>query len=238
MLIDAVLATARARPRRRTAVVTTSGTAMSTLREAVVTARSTSGAHSPRLIAIGASTGGTEAIRRVLEQLPADCPPIVIVQHIPGAFSGAFADHLNELCRMDVQEARDGDRLRRGLALVAPGDEHMRVIGRGEQLKVRLDRSPPVSRHRPSVDVLFESIAQTGLPGATAVLLTGMGEDGAAGMLAMRSAGMRTIAQDEASSVVYGMPKEAAARGAVERVLPLNSIARELMEPRGRKEKL
>jgi len=185
-----------------------------------------------RLVAIGGSTGGTQAIRQVLERLPANCPPIAIVQHIPVIYSEAFAANLDRTCPMRVRQARDGDRLLRGLALVAPGNRHMRFVVRPEGWCVRLDDSAPATPHRPSVDVLFASIARARVPGTVGVLLTGMGQDGARGLLAMRQAGAHTIAQDEATSVVYGMPGAAVACGAAGRVLPLSHIAAEIMEPR------
>lgn len=177
------------------------------------------------LVAIGASTGGTEAIRVVLQSLPADCPPIVIVQHIPPVFSRAFADRLDQICPMHVREAKDGDTLERGLALIAPGDFHMLVRKAGTMGRVEVKTGPRVCYQRPSVDVLFRSVAAAFGRRSIGVLLTGMGDDGAAGLAAMRDAGAATMAQDEASCVVYGMPREAVKRGAVQRVLPLHSIA-------------
>jgi two-component system, chemotaxis family, protein-glutamate methylesterase/glutaminase len=178
------------------------------------------------LIAIGASTGGTEAIREVLQGIPADCPPILIAQHIPAGFSTAFADTLNQLCPMEVKEAEDGDALRPGLALVAPGNYHLTLHqdGAGNYL-ARVHDGPKVWFQRPSVDVLFESVAEAAQDSAIGVLLTGMGKDGAQGLLRMRQAGAQTIAQDEESCVVFGMPAEAIQIGAVERVLPLSRIA-------------
>jgi two-component system chemotaxis response regulator CheB len=175
------------------------------------------------VIAIGASTGGTEAIRAVLEQLPQNMPPIVIVQHIPPVFSRAFADRLDKTCKMQVKEAADGDRVLPGVALIAPGDYHMLLRGRAGSYSVELKTGPRVCYQRPSVDVLFQSVADAG-SATVAVLLTGMGSDGAQGMLAIRQRGGRTIAQDEETSVVYGMPKEAARIGAAERVLALQDI--------------
>jgi two-component system chemotaxis response regulator CheB len=180
---------------------------------------------SDRLIALGASTGGTEALRTVLAELPPDCPGVVIVQHMPALFTNAFARRLNECCAITVREATDGERLTNGLALVAPGDRHLTVHRSGDGYAVQLTDAPPVSRHRPSVDVLFHSVARTAKAGAIGVLLTGMGSDGAEGLLAIRRAGGLTIAQDEATSIVFGMPKEAITRGAADRVLPLGRIA-------------
>jgi two-component system, chemotaxis family, protein-glutamate methylesterase/glutaminase len=182
-------------------------------------------AHTDRLIAIGASTGGTEAIREVLSRLPASCPGIVVAQHIPPRFSLAFAQRLNEICAIEVREARDGDALTPGLALVAPGDFHMLLRKSGNRYFVNVKTGPRVCYQRPSVDVLFLSVAEAAGASATGVLLTGMGADGAQGLLKMRRAGARTIAQDEATSVVFGMPREAIEIGAAERVLPLPAIS-------------
>jgi two-component system chemotaxis response regulator CheB len=181
------------------------------------------------IIAIGASTGGTEAIREVLMGLPPASPGIVIVQHIPPVFSTAFANRLNDLCRIQVKEAADGDRLTPGLALVAPGNFHMTLRKRGGEYSVAVQDGPRVCYQRPAVDVLFESVASAAGRDAIGALLTGMGADGAEGLLKMKRAGARTIAQDEASCIVFGMPREAIRMGAVDQVLPLNRIAGELM---------
>ncbi len=177
------------------------------------------------VIAVGASTGGTEAIQRVLVELPENCPGIVIAQHIPAVFSRSFADRLNELCAIQVREAQDGDRVEPGLALIAPGNFHMLLRRAPIGYRVEVKDGPMVCFQRPAVDVLFHSVAQVAGANATGVILTGMGSDGAQGMLAMKKAGARTIAQDEASCVVFGMPKEAIRHGAVDRVLPLSAIA-------------
>jgi two-component system, chemotaxis family, protein-glutamate methylesterase/glutaminase len=187
-----------------------------------------SGASSSTVIAIGASTGGTEAIREVLTGLPANMPGIVIVQHIPPVFSLAFANRLNDLCKLRVKEAADGDRVTAGLALIAPGNFHMRLHRVGGEYRVAIAGGPRVCYQRPSVDVLFESVAQAAKGDAIGAILTGMGADGAQGLLVMKRAGARTIAQDEASSVVFGMPREAIRVGAVDRVLPLDKVAAEL----------
>lgn len=181
------------------------------------------------LIAIGASTGGTEAIREVLASLPAACPGIVVVQHIPPVFSAAFAARLNDLCKIQVREAADGDRLTPGLALVAPGNFQMTLLKRGGEYRVSVQDGPRVCYQRPSVDVLFESVAAAAGGDAIGALLTGMGADGAQGLLKMKRAGARTVAQDEASCVVFGMPREAIRLGAVDRVVPLHRVASELM---------
>ncbi|MGA9979668.1 MAG: chemotaxis response regulator protein-glutamate methylesterase [Candidatus Sulfotelmatobacter sp.] len=178
-----------------------------------------------KVIAVGASTGGTEALRVFLAALPSDCPPVVIVQHMPEVFTRAFADRLNQECSIEVREAQDGDRLQTGLALIAPGNRHMLVNRSGEELVVQVADGPQVSRHRPSVDVLFRSIAASVGARAVGVIMTGMGDDGAQGLCEMKAAGATTIAQDEASCVVFGMPREAISRGAVNMVMPLEEIA-------------
>jgi two-component system, chemotaxis family, protein-glutamate methylesterase/glutaminase len=181
------------------------------------------------VIAIGASTGGTEAIREVLMGLPAESPGMVVVQHIPPVFSTAFANRLNDLCRIRVKEAADGDRLTPGLALVAPGNFHMTLRKSGGEYRVSVQDGPRVCYQRPAVDVLFESVASAAGRDAIGALLTGMGADGAEGLLKMKRAGAKTIAQDEASCVVFGMPREAIRLGAVDHILPLNRIAGELL---------
>jgi two-component system chemotaxis response regulator CheB len=178
-----------------------------------------------RIIAIGASTGGTEAIKEVLIRLPPDCPGVVIAQHIPKAFSTPFARRMNECCPMSVCEAQDGQHVLAGHAYIAPGDRHLMVVRDGARYVCRLDDGVPVNRHKPSVDVLFRSVAQNAGSNAIGVLLTGMGKDGSRGLKEMRDSGSRTIAQDEATSVVWGMPGEAVALGAAEHVLPLESVA-------------
>jgi two-component system chemotaxis response regulator CheB len=181
-----------------------------------------------KVVAIGASTGGTEAIREVLEALPAETPGTVIVQHMPEKFTRAFAERLDTLCRMEVREAQGGEILRPGLALVAPGNKHLLVRRDGARYVSLVKDGPPVHHQRPSVDVLFNSVAKYVGVSAVGVLLTGMGADGAAGLLAMRQAGAPTVAQDEATSVVYGMPREAARMGAAGTILPLGGIAAEI----------
>jgi two-component system, chemotaxis family, protein-glutamate methylesterase/glutaminase len=184
------------------------------------------------IIAIGASTGGTEAIAAVLAKLPKDCPPIVIAQHIPPVFSKAFAYRLNETCAIEVREAVDNDPLYPGLALVAPGDFHMLLRKSGGRYHVTVKTGPRVCYQRPSVDVLFASVAESAAAATVAVLLTGMGSDGAQGLLKLRKLGAHTIAQDEASCVVYGMPREAVELGAAVQVVPLPGIASAMMAPR------
>lgn len=183
-----------------------------------------------RIIAIGASTGGTEAIKDVLVQLPADTPGVVITQHIPKAFSTPFARRMNTCCQMTVYEAEDGQHILPGHVYIAPGDLHLRVVRDGARYVCRLDDGPPVNRHKPSVDVLFKSVAQHAGRNAIGVILTGMGKDGAAGLKEMRDAGSPTIAQDEASCVVWGMPREAVELGAAAEVLGLTDIAKRVLE--------
>jgi two-component system, chemotaxis family, protein-glutamate methylesterase/glutaminase len=178
-----------------------------------------------KLIAVGASTGGTEALRVFLAALPTDCPPVVVVQHMPEVFTRAFAERLNQECRIEIREAQDGDLLHNGQALIAQGNRHMLVNRSGGELAVQVVDGPLVSRHRPSVDVLFRSVAASVGAKAVGVIMTGMGDDGAQGLCEMKEAGASTIAQDEASCVVFGMPREAISRGAVNAILPLEEIA-------------
>ena len=183
----------------------------------------------PPVVAIGASTGGPEALRKILEQLPADAPPVVIVQHMPEGFTAAFARRLDQTCRIEVKEAADGDTVASGRALIAPGNRHLLLVRRGAGYAVQVREGPLVSRHRPSVDVLFRSVAQAAGAAAVGCILTGMGNDGAAGLLEMKQAGAATYAQDEESCVVFGMPREAIEIGAVDVVLPLARISRALL---------
>ena len=178
-----------------------------------------------RLIAIGASTGGTEAIREVLERLPPTTPGIVITQHIPASFSGPFAARMNRSSALTVAEARDGDQILPGHCFIAPGDKHLLVVRDGARWRCRLTEDEPVNRHRPSVDVLFRSVAQNAGLNSLGVILTGMGKDGAQGLKEIRESGAHTIAQDEATSVVWGMPGAAVACGGAVEVLPLEDIA-------------
>lgn len=181
------------------------------------------------VVCIGASTGGTESLRLVLESLPANSPGIVIVQHMPEKFTAAFARRLNSLCEVEVKEAADGDTVLRGRVLIAPGDKHMLLQRSGARYHVAVKDGPLVSRHRPSVDVLFRSAARFAGANAVGIIMTGMGDDGARGMAEMREAGALTIAQDEATSVVFGMPKEAIARGGVAKVAPLQLLSAEIL---------
>ena len=180
------------------------------------------------VICIGASTGGTESLREVLEALPADSPGIVIVQHMPEKFTAAFARRLDTLCAMEVKEAADGDTVLRGRVLIAPGNFHTMIERSGARYYVAVKEGPLVTRHRPSVDVLFRSAARTLGGNAGGVIMTGMGDDGARGMAEMKHAGAVTIAQDEASCIVFGMPKEAIAHGGVDKIVPLQLIAQEI----------
>lgn len=182
-----------------------------------------------KIIAIGASTGGTEALKDVLMKMPADSPGTVIVQHMPEKFTKSFADRLNTLCAMQVREARDGDGVIPGTVLIAPGSYHMCLKRSGARYYVKLNQDPPVCHQRPAVDVLFNSVAIYAGTNAVGVILTGMGADGASGLLKMREAGAKTMAQDEKSCVVFGMPKEAIARGAAQSVVPLKDIPQKIL---------
>jgi two-component system chemotaxis response regulator CheB len=182
-----------------------------------------------RVVAIGTSTGGTQALEAVLTALPHVCPGIVIVQHMPEKFTGAFAERLNNLCRIEVREAVNGDRVLPGRALIAQGGRHMLLKRSGAHYHVEIVDGPPVSRHRPSVDVLFRSAAKCAGRNALGIIMTGMGDDGAKGLKEMLDMGARTVGQDENSCVVYGMPKEAAKLGAVKKELPLGRIASEIV---------
>ena len=183
-----------------------------------------------KVVAVGASTGGTEALKELLSPLPADFPGIVIVQHMPEAFTHQFAERLNSLCKLRVREAKDGDRILPGHALLAPGGHHMAVVRRGMEYAVHIYRGERVNRHIPSVDVLFSSCARHLGGNVVGVLLTGMGADGARGMLEMKQADAFNIAQDESTSVVFGMPREAIHLGAVDRVLPIEEIPGALLQ--------
>jgi two-component system chemotaxis response regulator CheB len=183
-----------------------------------------------KLIIIGASTGGTEAIKDVLTRLPADVPGILVTQHMPEAFTKSFADRLNTLCKISVKEAEHNERILPGHAYIAPGHSHLLLRRSGANYMTELNQGPPVNRHRPSVDVLFRSAANVAGANALGIILTGMGKDGAQGLLEMKQAGSHTIAQDEASCVVFGMPREAIAMGAACEVQPLQNIARHALD--------
>jgi two-component system chemotaxis response regulator CheB len=220
LFVDAVRDAAQARVDRRRPAASPRLTA-----DAVLPPRpGPVGAPAGRIVAIGASTGGTEALASLLQAMPHDGPGIVVVQHMPEGFTAAFAARLHGLCRLEVKEAAAGDRVRPGLALIAPGNRHALVRRRGDAYEIELSDGPLVSRHRPSVDVLFRSVAQAAGAGAIGVLMTGMGDDGARGLLEMKAAGAATLAQDESSCVVFGMPREAIARGAVDEVVALDRL--------------
>jgi two-component system, chemotaxis family, protein-glutamate methylesterase/glutaminase len=182
-----------------------------------------------KLVAIGTSTGGTQALEAVLTKLPAVCAGIVIVQHMPEKFTAMFADRLNTLCQLEVREGKDGDRVRPGLALVAPGGRHMMVKRSGAQYYVEVKDGPLVNRHKPSVDVLFRSVAQVAGKNALGIIMTGMGDDGARGLKEMRDTGAQTVAEDESTCVVFGMPKEAIKLGGACKVVPLDRIPQEII---------
>jgi two-component system, chemotaxis family, protein-glutamate methylesterase/glutaminase len=203
-------------PKVRVTTVTLDGDGTSAARPFVTT---------DRVIVVGASTGGTEALREMLEALPPDAPGVVIVQHMPAGFTGAFARRLNETCRVEVKEAESGDRVREGRVLIAPGNRHIEINRTGAHYVAHVTDGPAVNLHRPSVDVLFRSAARAAGRNAVGVIMTGMGADGAEGLLEMKRAGAGTVAQDEASCVVFGMPREAIACGAVDVVVPIGEIA-------------
>jgi two-component system chemotaxis response regulator CheB len=223
-LVDKVRAAAQARPHRRAPV----GPAKRRLTADAVLPVVPTGSltvTTDKVVAVGTSTGGTEALRTLLMTLPLDAPGFVVVQHMPEVFTAGFAARLNDMCQVDVKEAASGDRVRPGCVLIAPGNRHTTIVRSGARYTVKVVDGPLVARHRPSVDVLFRSVAQAAGSNAVGVLMTGMGDDGAEGLLEMKRAGAATIAQDEATSVVFGMPKAAIERGAVDEVLALERIA-------------
>jgi len=232
VLIDAVRAAARSTGRKSLKPVIAAASRFNTdarpIDESALPLRVTS----DKVVAIGASTGGTEALRTVLESMPPDGPGLVVVQHMPEGFTAAFAQRLNQICRIEVKEAANGDRITPGRALIAPGNLHIMVRRNGAQYVVEVTDGPLVSRHRPSVDILFRSVAQSAGLNAVGVIMTGMGNDGAEGLLEMKRAGAYTLAQDEASCVVFGMPKEAIERGAVDRVVNISGIATAILNGR------
>ncbi|QHM73226.1 protein-glutamate methylesterase/protein-glutamine glutaminase [Mixta intestinalis] len=184
---------------------------------------------SEKIIAIGASTGGTEALRQVLTAMPLNCPGIVITQHMPAGFTRSFADRLNKICRINVKEAEDGDRVLPGHAYIAPGGRHLELARSGANYHAQLQDLPPVNRHCPSVDLLFHSVAKSAGSNAVGAILTGMGHDGAEGLLAMRKAGARTLAQSEKTCVVYGMPREAVALDGVDEIVDLDQMCQRIL---------
>jgi two-component system chemotaxis response regulator CheB len=232
-LISAVKAAARANVRRLipagTAVLPQPKLSADAILPAFAPATHAMAETTDRVVAIGTSTGGTQALEAVLTALPRMCPGIVIVQHMPEKFTEAFANRLNSLCSMEVREAKGGDRVMPGRALIAPGGRHMLLKRSGAQYHVDIVDGPPVSRHRPSVDVLFRSVAKCAGRNALGIIMTGMGDDGARGLKELHDTGARTLAQDEESCVVYGMPREAVKLGAVDRVLPLGEIHTEIL---------
>ncbi|HZM59204.1 MAG TPA: chemotaxis response regulator protein-glutamate methylesterase [Vicinamibacterales bacterium] len=231
MLVDKVRGAAMARPRRRTAP---SHPDRRLSADAVLPVRRSSlSVTTDKVVAVGTSTGGTEALRILLTALPLDAPGFVVVQHMPELFTAGFAQRLNQMCQVDVKEAADGDRVQPGRVLIAPGNRHTIIVRNGAQYAVKVMDGPLVSRHRPSVDVLFRSVAQAAGANAVGVLMTGMGDDGAEGLLEMKRAGAATIAQDEATCVVFGMPRAAIDRGAVDDVLPLTRIAQAILARAG-----
>ena len=232
MMVDKVRGAAEARPKRRAAIPSSDKRHSADVVLPTVSTRTLS-VTTDKVVAIGTSTGGTEALRVLLMALPLDAPGFVVVQHMPEVFTAGFAQRLNQLCAVDVQEARDGDRVRPGLVLIAPGNRHTMINRNGAQYVVRVVDGPLVARHRPSVDVLFRSVAQAAGANAVGVIMTGMGDDGADGLLEMKKAGASTIAQDEATSVVFGMPKVAIERGAVDEVLPLQRITHAILARTG-----
>ena len=222
-IIQAVKAAARANLRNIRPAPAASFAATTAVAPDVLLQKSTE-----KVIAIGTSTGGTQALEVLLRALPVTVPGVVVVQHMPEKFTAAFAARLNTISALEVREACDGDRVLPGLALIAPGGKHMRLIRNGAQFAVQVFDGPLVKHHRPSVDVLFRSVAQVAGRNAWGVIMTGMGDDGAQGLAEMHCAGARTIAQDEASCVVFGMPKEAIRLGGVDEILPLQGIAMRL----------
>lgn len=226
LIAEKIRAAAVSRPRRRLA----QADAPNTTRRVLTRGFSTT----EKLIMIGASTGGTEAIRQVLEPLPANSPAIMITQHMPAGFTRSFVQRLDSLCQVQVHEAEHGQRVLPGHVYLAPGGvAHMKLARSGANYVVELDESEPVNRHRPSVDVLFQSAAEMAGKNAIGVILTGMGKDGAQGMLAMKKAGAVTFAQDEASCVVFGMPREALAIGAADQAVPLSEISERILASAG-----
>ena len=226
-MILALKTAAKARPRVRTSVPDTA-TRPATLRTPVLSSIHAFAMNKP--VVIGSSTGGTQALELVLTSLPGDAPGIAITQHMPEKFTAMYAQRLNGLCAMQVREAKDGDRLERGLALIAPGGLHMQLRKAAGQYYVHVVDGPPVNRHKPSVDVLFKSAAEVAGRDALGIIMTGMGDDGERGMKVMHDAGARTIAQNEETCVVFGMPKEAIKLQAVDDILPLEQIARAILQ--------
>ncbi len=228
LICDAVKAAASARPKK----IAKNRTVAPKLTADAVLAKARNRAMvktTEKVVAVGASTGGTEALRVLFEALPSDAPGMVVVQHMPENFTRAFAQRLNESCQVSIKEAQNNDTVLRGQVLIAPGSHHMLLKRSGAKYYVEIKHGPLVSRHRPSVDVLFRSAARYAGKNAVGVIMTGMGDDGAKGMLEMKQTGAYTIAQDEATSVVFGMPNEAIKRGGVDKILPLGALAGTVM---------
>ncbi len=219
---------ALARPRSHAAHAGTAPAAARARTAPALPAKDAMAQTTDRVIAIGTSTGGTQALEEVLTALPRVSPGIVVVQHMPEKFTALFAQRLDGLCQIEVKEAQDGDRVRTGRALIAPGGRHMQLKRNGAYYEVKVADGPPVNRHKPSVDVLFRSVAQFAGANALGIIMTGMGDDGARGLREMLDAGATTVAQDEKSCVVFGMPKEAIKLDAAERIVPLDHIAQEI----------
>jgi len=229
-LLTALKTAARSRPRHASQAAARGAPATSASSAA---AAPRAGLHSLSVnkpVLIGSSTGGTQALEVILGALPADSPGIAIVQHMPEKFTAMYAERLHGICAMNIREARDGDRLERGVVLIAPGGKHMQLRKNGGQYFAIVADGPPVNRHKPSVDVLFKSVAECAGGDVLAIMLTGMGDDGARGMKLLHDGGARTVAQDEASCVVFGMPKEAIKLGAVDQVLPLERVAGAILQ--------
>ena len=222
LIADKIRAASRARVKARTLQPAAASNQLAALRSPLIS--------SEKLIIIGASTGGTEAIREFLMQMPSDCPGILIAQHMPEGFTSSFAKRLDSLCKISVVESQGNERVLPGHAYIAPGHSHLLLARSGANYMTKIEQSPPVNRHRPSVDVLFRSAAAAAGKNAVGVILTGMGKDGAAGMLDMREAGAHNFAQDEASCVVFGMPREAIALGAAHEIGPLRSLPGMVLE--------
>ncbi len=233
LLVDKVRGAARARARVRPAAPPMPPTKRNTADVVLPPNPRLLSVTTDKVVAVGTSTGGTEALRTLLTGLPLDAPGFVVVQHMPEAFTAAFAERLNQHCQVYVKEGEDGDRVRPGCVLIAPGNKHTLVVRNGAQYAIRVTDGPLVARHRPSVDVLFRSVAQAAGPNAVGVLMTGMGDDGAEGLLEMKRAGASTIAQDEATCVVFGMPRAAMERGAVDEAIPLYRIASAILARTG-----
>lgn len=230
-LVSAVKAAAHANPKRLVPGSVAHATPLKLSADAILPAPISAMVQTTdTVVAIGTSTGGTQALELVLTALPRVCPGIVVVQHMPEKFTGEFAKRLNGLCQMEVREAQNGDRVLPGRVLIAPGGRHMLLKRNGAQYHVDVVDGPPVSRHRPSVDVLFRSVAKFAGKNALGIIMTGMGDDGARGLKEMHDVGARTIAQDEDTCVVYGMPKEAVKLGAVDRILSLGDIPNAILK--------